>query len=91
MDHLEKLKELRLKIQEADKIIIKNLAKRLNLVKEIGEIKRKHNLDYVDLARENFLIDFYKDVCKQHQISEELIIKLSEVIFKHCRKIQKST
>ncbi len=91
MKYLEKLKELRLKIQEIDELIIKNLANRLNLVKEIGELKTKHNLGYADLAREKFLIDFYKDVCKQHQISEDLIIELSKVIFKHCRKIQEST
>lgn len=91
MKYLEKIKKLRLKIQETDKVIIKNLANRLNLVKEIGELKTEHNLDYVDVTREKFLIDFYKDICKQHQISAELIIELSKVIFKHCRKIQKST
>lgn len=53
---MEKLKDLRKKIDELDKVIMKALDERLEYSKEIGKIKALYNIKTVDEKRENEIL-----------------------------------
>ncbi len=88
MKYLEELNELRLEIEDIDKTIIKYLAKRLTTIKKIGELKANHNLNYVDIMREENLKNIHKQICQKYNIPDEFASEFFEIIFKFCREFQ---
>jgi len=75
---LEKLYELRKRIDEIDEQIIELLEERLRIAKEIGEIKRELNLPIRDEKRE-------EEVLKRVGKFKEIFEKIVEV----CRDVQR--
>lgn len=68
MNELEKLRE---QIDELDKVIASSYAKRLEVVKKIGEYKKQNNIAVLDSNREDIVISnvskfacgYEKEVC----------------------------
>ncbi len=75
---MEKLYELRKRIDEIDEQIIELLEERLRIAKEIGEIKRELNLPIRDEKRE-------EEVLKRVGKFKEIFEKIVEV----CRDVQR--
>ncbi|WP_457754722.1 chorismate mutase [Thermococcus sp.] len=75
---MEKLYELRKRIDEIDEQIIELLEERVRIAKEIGEIKRELNLSIRDEKRE-------KEVLKRVGKFKEVFEKIVEV----CRDVQR--
>jgi chorismate mutase len=82
--------ELRHKIEEIDASIIQQLAIRVELSKQIGQLKLDHGADVVDPLREKKLYAFYDGLCEQYQLSSVFIKRLFKIIIIHSRQVQKS-
>ena len=85
----KKLNELREEINPIDKKIVDLIAKRISLVKEIAEIKKKNNLEIIDKNREIEIIKEKQELARELNISQDLINRIFEEIIKNSVKIQK--
>jgi len=82
------LESLRAKIDECDRQIIELLARRFELVRQIGIYKANHNLPVVDEAREtDLLLDRRRQSSAGRNYSVDDIFKL---ILEESRQIQMS-
>lgn len=82
------LNKLRSEIDELDKVILKNLSKRMRLVKKIGEVKKLNNIDLLDEKRKSDVLKLWKNTAKLENISENFIEKIYEMIHAHSIKIE---
>jgi len=78
---MEELRILRKKIDSVDKKILMLLVKRIELVKKIGEYKRKVGKVIVDKKREKEKIDRLEIIGKKHGIKREAIEKAWKAFF----------
>lgn len=69
----EKLAELRTKIDALDNELITLLASRMNIVREIGALKREAGLPALDSARWNEVVNAAKAAAMTHGLSEKLV------------------
>lgn len=83
------IESLRKKIQRIDASIIKKIAKRQALAKEIGQLKVKEGKDIVDLSQEEKLFKFYELLCAKYGLQSSFVKQLFQSIIAYCRKIQK--
>jgi chorismate mutase len=83
------LKQLRHRIEKTDAAIIKKLAVRIKLVKQIGALKAKTGKKVFDPTREKKLRDFYDKLSVQYQIQPNFIKRLFKNIITYSRKLQK--
>lgn len=86
---MNKLEEKRQKIEEIDKKIIRLLGERLDLVKEIGRIKKDNNLEIEDLKREEKIKEEYKKIAKDLNLEPEELWQVFEKIIEWSKKVQK--
>jgi prephenate dehydratase len=83
------LEQVRSEIERIDAEIIKHLAKRDDLAKQIGQLKTAKGCDVIDLFREQKLFEFYQQLSEKHQLSGSFIKQLFQLIIDHSRQIQK--
>ena len=88
---IKKLEEIRQVVREIDDQILQLTGKRLELVKRIGEIKRKHNLPITNLNVEAMVIDKTLDRAKAIGLNENFSIKLMNLIIAESVKTQEGT
>ena len=83
-----KITEIRKEIDRLDDVLLGVLIKRLELGKEIGEVKREIGKAVADEAREK---EIFQRLIKNagSKIAEEDIIEIFSKILKMSRKIQK--
>ena len=86
---MQKLDQLREKIEAIDTVIIKKLAQRQKLAIQIGKFKAANNLAVKDLTREENLLQTYEQLSEQHELSPIFIKRLFKIIFTYSRKIQR--
>ena len=84
------LKQLRKQIKMTDARIIKALALRQEISKQIGQFKLEHGKKIVDLEQEKKLFDFYKELSEQYKLQSTFIIRLFKLIIANSRRVQKS-
>jgi chorismate mutase len=84
----EKLAELRAAIDKADESLITVLGLRLELVREIGKLKREHKLEVRDEKRRAEVMQSRAKVAKKYNVSEQLINKLYESILNEAESIE---
>jgi chorismate mutase / prephenate dehydratase len=87
---MQKLEELRKKVNAIDDAIIKKLAQRQKLVLQIGKFKAINNLPIRDLRQEEKLFKNYEVLCEKYGLSAIFIKRLFNIIFAHSRKLQRS-
>ncbi|WGH27055.1 MAG: bifunctional 3-deoxy-7-phosphoheptulonate synthase/chorismate mutase type II [Candidatus Shikimatogenerans bostrichidophilus] len=86
--HLIKLEIYRNNINEIDENIINLLKNRFISSKEIGKIKKKYKIDYLQKKIMKKLKDNYKKLCKKLNLDEFLIQRIFEEIHKKSIEIQ---
>ncbi|WGH28055.1 MAG: bifunctional 3-deoxy-7-phosphoheptulonate synthase/chorismate mutase type II [Candidatus Shikimatogenerans bostrichidophilus] len=86
--HLIKLDIYRNNIKEIDENIIHLLKKRFTSSEEIGKIKKKYKIDYLQKKIEKKLKINYKNISKKLKLDEHLIQRIFEEIHKKSIEIQ---
>ncbi|MBN2096193.1 chorismate mutase [Candidatus Peregrinibacteria bacterium] len=82
------MKDFRQQIDHIDQKIVKLLAERMKLVKQIAELKRQNQLPIQDEKREKELRDNLKIFAAQHGLDPEFINHLYSHVFIESRRIQ---
>jgi len=84
------LEDLRKQIDEIDGQIVDLLAKRMKVVKKVGEYKKKMNLPFFDKAQFEKLLKSKIERAKKQGLSQDLINKIYQAIHEEALKIEKS-
>lgn len=85
---MQQIDKIRKKIALLDASIIKKLAKRQVLSREIATLKVADGLAIFDASREQTLYQHYDNLCKQYNIQPEYIRCLYAIILENSRAIQ---
>jgi chorismate mutase len=85
-DYITNLRGL---IDKLDEEIIKKIAQRHEIAKQVGEYKQQKGLEILDLGRESKLKEYHKSLSIKYNISEHLVREIFDLIFKQSRVIQK--
>ncbi|MBU1017546.1 chorismate mutase [Patescibacteria group bacterium] len=82
------MENIRQQIDHIDQKIIKLLAERMDLVKQIAELKKQNQLPVQDEKREKELRDNLKILAARHGLDPEFINHLYSHVFIESRRIQ---
>lgn len=82
------IEQLRKEIKKTDASIIKQLAKRQELVKQIGSLKLQQGKEVVDLNQEKKLFEFYEQLSQQYNLQQPFIQHLFKLIIAYSRQVQ---
>ena len=85
---MKTLNDLRKEIDLLDEELLKVIAKRMDIVREIGNLKKEKNLGVLDEERWQNVIQRIKDAAKNHNISQDLVEKIYEEIHRSAIKLQ---
>lgn len=85
---MKSLDELRKEIDLLDEELLQLLAKRLFVVKQIGEIKKTNGLPALDEKRRDELLQKIKQKGKKLSIAEPFIEKLYRTIHDHAVEVE---
>ncbi len=83
------LEDLRKEIDAIDQQILEILVKRIDIVKQIGELKNIYNMPVIDEKRREKLLESITQRAKLFNLSEEFIKKLFKEIHDHAVELQK--
>lgn len=83
------LTSLRKKIQTIDQQIIKKLAERQQLSKEIGCLKNSAGKKITDVVREQELMQYYENLSSQYGLQFPFIKRLFKMIIVYSRSMQR--
>lgn len=83
------LEDLRKEIDEIDHEILQILVKRVDVVKQIGELKNEYNIPVVDEERKEKLLQSITQRAKVFHLSEDFVKKLFKEIHDHAVELQK--
>jgi chorismate mutase len=84
----KKLNALRKKLDKIDSKIISNFSERMKIVKKIGLLKIKNNIEICQPTREKALIVSRKQMAKKFDLSDELIEGIFSKTLKESVKVQ---
>lgn len=79
------LDALRKQVNSLDALLSKTLSKRIQISKEIGELKKKHNIREMSVSRQ---VDIFKNISLPEKDSDNLIKNIYSLILKHSIKVQ---
>lgn len=82
------IKALREKIDQIDAAIIKKLAKRHHLAKQIGQLKAKSRKKVLDAKREQQLMHYYEMLSVDYALHPAYVKRLFKIIIAHSRNAQ---
>lgn len=85
----EKLEKLRKEIDGIDESLLDLLAKRIALVREVGELKKEHGVAPLDETRWKKLLSEKLTKAKILNLSESFVEKLYALIHEHALDVQK--
>lgn len=85
---MRSLDELRMEITKLDTELLTLLAKRLELVREVGEYKKAHALPIRDEQRERQVLEGLAQQGKTLNISQEIIGSIWKSIFREAYRIE---
>ena len=74
------LDDCRQQIDQIDTELIQIIAKRMEVVKKIGEHKRKHKLDTVQPNRWQAILDSRQKIAEKLELPSDLVLDIFEVI-----------
>lgn len=83
------LDDLRKNIDVIDKKLVELLAKRIEIVKKIGEFKKQNNLQVLDKNRFNNVLERVKKTAIQQGLSLDFVKELYEIIHKYSCEVEK--
>ena len=85
---MKKIKDLRFKIDEIDEKLFDVIVERMNLVKEIGKIKKINGLGIVDKDRETEIINQLKTKSNKKGINSDLVKKIWKILMEMSYEIE---
>jgi len=85
---MKTLKIYRKQIDKINKKILKLLAKRLSIVKKVGEYKKKEKIGVIDKKREHQIFENLKKQAEKYNLSKDYIDEIFTVIIKNSRMVQ---
>ena len=85
---VEIIKSLRDKINDFDNSIIETLARRMKVVKKVGEFKKKHDLPLCDRKRQAEVLRMRVKQGKKKGLNEKFIKNFYGLIFNEALNIQ---
>jgi chorismate mutase/prephenate dehydratase len=83
-----KLEDLRKKIDDADASIVKLIAERMRIAREIGAEKKKRGKQIDDREREKRVWENIKSIARDENISQEVIERIYKQIVTACKRTQ---
>jgi len=86
---MKTLEELRKEIDDIDHELLQTLVRRIDVVKQIGELKNAENMPIIDEKRREELLNSVAQRAKVFHLSEEFVKKLFQTIHDHAVEIQK--
>ncbi|MBQ0081339.1 MAG: bifunctional 3-deoxy-7-phosphoheptulonate synthase/chorismate mutase type II [Alistipes sp.] len=89
-DYLRQIDRLRSRIDACDESLISILAQRLEISREIGRYKQKHNIAIIQGIRWNELIEDVLDKAQRNGLSAKYITKLFNTIHEESVEVQNS-
>lgn len=84
----DKLITLRNQIDKIDPQIIKLIAKRIEIVKQIGDYKKLNNLKAFDSKRWQDLLKSKQEIAKKYNISTQLITEIFTLLHRESLTIE---
>ena len=88
VDRNNELAGLRSQIDSLDAILIETLARRMQVSREIGDYKHKHNMPIVQTGRYNDVIQNRLELAEQLGLSEQLVKQIYQLIHAESVNIQ---
>lgn len=85
---MKTIAELRVEIDLLDEELLKIIAKRMDIVREIGNLKKEKNLEALDKNRWQSVQKRIKEAAKNNNLSEEFVEKLYQEIHQAALKLQ---
>ncbi|WP_423792254.1 chorismate mutase [Methanocaldococcus indicus] len=85
---MKELESIRKKIDEIDENIIKLIAERNKLAKDIANIKYKLGLNINDPLREKYKYESIKKLCKLYNVDENIAIQIFKILIEHNKQLQ---
>lgn len=85
----KQLEDLRKEIDLTDEALLEMLAKRISLVREVGELKKTHGVAPLDEKRWKNVLQSKLTKAKVLNLSEEFVEKLYQLIHEHALDLQK--
>ena len=85
---MKTLAVLRQEIDLLDEELLKIIAKRMDIVREIGNLKKEKNLETLDIDRWQSVLEKIKEAAKNNNLSEEFVEKLYHEIHQASLKLQ---
>ncbi len=80
--------KIRSQIQQIDEKMIKLIAERMKLSRELGEMKKELGLPVRDSEREKILFEIWEEIAKKENVNPELIDRLWSIILEESIRIQ---
>jgi len=85
---MDDLDQLRGEIREVTAEIMKQVKRRMEIAKKIGEVKSKRGLDVVDERAEEELRSFIMNLCSQVGLEQEFGARLLNILLNESAKVQ---
>ncbi|MFY7697950.1 MAG: chorismate mutase [Legionella sp.] len=82
------IEQLRLDIKEIDLAIIRSLAQRAKLSKQLSTLKIKANKPIIDRRQEKNNFDYYQILSKEYCLDPEFVASVFQLIIINSRMIQ---
>ena len=86
---LLELNSLRAKIDSLDEVILDTIAKRMNLIELIGELKKEQNIPILQVERWNTIIQTFSDLASELKLSDKFTSEFLNAL--HTESIRKQT
>jgi chorismate mutase len=87
---MDKLEELRKKIDLLDSQLLQTIHERLNVVKEVGLLKKQRGLKPLDSTRWNQVLEKASDQAESLGLNREFIKKILNTIHEEALQIEES-
>ena len=85
------LKSLRKKIDEIDDELVEIISKRLSIMPEIAEVKRRQNVGIDQQAREKEVIENIRKKARENCLDPDFMEKIMTEIINESKKIQRKS
>lgn len=82
------LEELRKKIDEADKKIVKLIAERIRIAEEIGGIKKEQGKRIEDTSREQAVLDNISDIAREENLNPDDVARIYRQIMSMAKSVE---
>ena len=82
------LTNLRQQVNNIDRNIIKQIACRQLMIKQIAKYKEQHSIAIHDDERENILYAYHQNIAHKHQVNKKLIANIFRLLIKFAKYTQ---